>query len=236
MRLTLDHVILRAADPAATLAELAERIGAPVLVPVLQAGAFTSGIVRASVDIEVLAIGAEPPPGPLGYGLGFTADVSARHASTRCAGAASDLGATGATADGRSGRAVQVHGLLPDPFPAPTFEAQQAKERPPRSAAGALAGPRRWRGRHPQGGGLDGRRHRVPLRRRAWRAGGRRGPRRVAVEVGTAGHDWSQLPIGPARSLLDPDGPPASAGSHSRAAATRSRSATSSHIFRNSCR
>ena len=52
MRLTLDHVILRAADPAAALGELVERTGAPVLVPVHDAGAFTSGIVRASVDVE----------------------------------------------------------------------------------------------------------------------------------------------------------------------------------------
>jgi len=29
--LTLDHLILRAADPRATLAELADRLGAPIL-------------------------------------------------------------------------------------------------------------------------------------------------------------------------------------------------------------
>src|SRR5215207_7460884 len=81
VRLTLDHVILRAADPAATLAELAERLAAPVLVPAREAGPFTSGIVRASVDLEVLAIGAAPPLRPHGYGVGFTADTSLAEAS-----------------------------------------------------------------------------------------------------------------------------------------------------------
>ena len=47
MQLTLDHVILRAADPAAALAELAEKLAAPVLVPVTEAGPFRSGLIRA---------------------------------------------------------------------------------------------------------------------------------------------------------------------------------------------
>ena len=122
MQLTLDHVILRAADPAATLAELAERLAAPVLVPVHEAGAFTSGHrACGSVDIEVLAIGAAPPLRPQGYGLGFLADVPLAEASRplRALGFPTSV-ATGATANGRSWAAVQVHGLLPDPFPLPT--------------------------------------------------------------------------------------------------------------------
>jgi hypothetical protein len=67
VQLTLDHVILRAADPAAVLDELVARTGAPVLTPVHAVGALKSGIVRASVDIEVLAIGATPPPRVQGY-------------------------------------------------------------------------------------------------------------------------------------------------------------------------
>src|SRR5262249_31966176 len=47
VRLTLDHVILRAANPAAVVAELSERAGAPVLVAPHDTGAFVSGIVRA---------------------------------------------------------------------------------------------------------------------------------------------------------------------------------------------
>ena len=120
MQLTLDHVILRAADPAVVLAELVERTGAPVLVPARERGAFTSGILRASVDIEVLAIGATPPPHVVGYGLGFTVDVPLNQASKalRKAGFPTS-GRTGATANGRTWAAVQVHGLLPDPFPLP---------------------------------------------------------------------------------------------------------------------
>ena len=104
VQLTLDHVILRAADPAATLAELADRAGAPILAQVHEVGGLASGIVRAgAIDIEVLRIGAEPPPHPLGYGLGFTADVP-------LAEAVADLRERGfpclpparATADGRA--------------------------------------------------------------------------------------------------------------------------------------
>src|SRR4051794_12603868 len=73
--LTLDHIIIRAADPAATLAVLSERGGFPVLAEPTRIGGLTSAIVNAgAVDIEVLAIGDEPPDGPQGYGLGFVAD------------------------------------------------------------------------------------------------------------------------------------------------------------------
>ena len=133
MQLTLDHVILRAADPAATLAELAE--------PARRAGArrrstrrarSRRGIVRAgALDIEVLAIGAAPPLRPHGYGLGFTRRRAARRRRPRsCA----QLGfptsvATGATANGRSWAAVQVHGLLPGPVPAADLDEAARRHR-----------------------------------------------------------------------------------------------------------
>ena len=123
VQLTLDHVILRAADPAAALAELAEKLAAPVLVPVTEAGPFKSGLIRAgALDIEVLALGSTPPPRVQGYGLGFLADVPLAEASADAArrSASRPRCATGATANGRSWAAVQIHGLLPDPFPLPT--------------------------------------------------------------------------------------------------------------------
>jgi hypothetical protein len=211
VQLTLDHVILRAADPAAALEELARRTGAPVLVPAHEAGAFTSGILRASVDVEVLAIGADPPPEVVGYGLGFTADVPLEQASTqlRVAGYKTSPEVV-ATADGRTWAAVQVHGLLPDPFPVPTFrKAHSTKQRATEMLTLAIA--------------------RVPpvaraLTRRAgssmvvvteyrfdaarWRAGAGPAPTVTAVEVGTAGHDWSQLTLAPGPLVLDPEGPP----------------------------
>ena len=103
MQLTLDHVILRAADPGAVIDELVARTGAPVLVPVHDAGAFISGIVRASVDIEVLAIGATPPLQVQGYGLGFTVDVPLGQANKalRKAGFPTS-GTTKAKANGRT--------------------------------------------------------------------------------------------------------------------------------------
>ena len=211
MRLTLDHVILRAADAAAALEQLAAKTGAPVLVPAHEAGAFTSGILRASVDIEVLAIGAEPPPEVVGYGLGFTADVPLEQASTqlRVAGYKTSP-EVAATANGRTWAAVQVHGLLPDPFPAPTFrKPHSTKQRATEMLTLAIA--------------------RIPpvmraLTRRAgssmvvlteyrfdaahWRAAAGPGPTVTTVEVGTAGHDWSGVPIAPGPLVLDPEGPP----------------------------
>ena len=211
MQLTLDHVILRAADPAATLADLAERTGAPVLVPAVQAGAFTSGILRASVDIEVLAIGAEPPPDVVGYGLGFTADVPLEQASTllRQAGLKTSPEVV-ATADGRTWAAVQVHGLLPDPFPAPTFrKSHSTKQRATEMLTTALTRfPPLTRALTRRAGSsmvvLTEYRFDAAL----WRAAAGAGPKVTAVEVGTAGHDWSEVPVARGPLVLDPEGPP----------------------------
>jgi hypothetical protein len=212
MRLTLDHVILRASDPHAVVAELAEKAGAPVLVAPHDAGAFVSGIVHAGgVDLEVLAIGATPPHATQGYGLGFTADVPIREAmgELRRLGYATSV-PTGATVNGRTWSAIQIHGLLPDPFKAPVAKRPpRAMDRLTESLAGTLG--------------------RIPAIARAatrragssmvvvteyvfdadqWRGQAGEGPDVYSVEVGTGGHDWSRLPLEPGPLLLHPDGPP----------------------------
>src|SRR4051794_41942507 len=77
MRLRLDHLIIRSGEPQRTLAELAQRAGAPVLAEVEPlVGDVESGIARAGpLDLEVLKIGGIPPAHPLGYGVGLVADV-----------------------------------------------------------------------------------------------------------------------------------------------------------------
>lgn len=211
MQLTLDHVILRAADPAATLAELAERTGAPVLAPARQVGAFTSGIVRASVDIEVLAIDADPAPHVIGYGLGFTADVPLEEASSalRRSWLKTSSEAT-VTADGRTWATAHIHRLLPDPFPVPTFHKPYGpKQRVTELITAGLVRfpPLAKRLRSRAGGSM------VVLTEyrfdaRAWRAGVGDGPEVLRVVVGTGRHDWSTLPLAPGGPLeLDPEGP-----------------------------
>ena len=211
MRLTLDHVILRAADPAATLSDLAERLGAPVLVPVHPAGAFTSGIIRAGIDIEVLAIGAAPPLRPHGYGLGFTADVPLAEASAelRAAGYPTSV-ATGATANGRSWAAVQIHGLLPNPFPLPTSTRRPGiADRVTESAAGVLGKvPAIAKAASKNAGDSMVVVTEYRFDADAWRARVGEGPDVFSVEVGTGGHDWSKLPVEPGPLLLHNDGQP----------------------------
>ncbi len=212
MQLTLDHVILRAADPAATLAELAARTGAPVLAPVHEAGVFTSGILRASVDIEVLSIDADPPPHVIGYGLGFTADVPLEEASSalRRAWLKTSSEVT-ATADGRTWATVHIHRLLPDPFPVPTFHKPYGpKQRVTELITAGLVRfpPLAKRLKRRAGGSM------VVLTEyrfdaRAWRAAVGDGPEVLRVVVGTGGKDWSTLPLAPGSPLeLDPEGPP----------------------------
>jgi hypothetical protein len=199
--LTLDHLILRAADPAATLAELADRLGAPVLAPVAEVSGLASGIVRAgTLDLEVLRVGATPPAQVGGYGLGFTADVPLPDASSalRSAGYPTSV-ATKATADGRNWRALQVHGLLPDPFPAPATTRQPGLiDRATEAAAGVMT-------RIPVVAKAATRkpgRSMVVVTEYDFDAASRRaaaghGPDVLAVEIGTGGCDWSRLPLEP---------------------------------------
>jgi hypothetical protein len=206
VRLTLDHVILRAADPAAALEELVERTGAPVLVPVHAAGAFTSGIVRASVDIEVLAIGATPPPHVQGYGLGFTVDVPITQASKalRKAGFPTS-GTTKATANGRTWAAIQVHGLLPDPFPLPvTTKSPKPTDRLAERLAGWLTkipSVARMATRKPGTSMVVVTEYRFDAD--AWRAAAGDGLRVARVQVGVRSANWAKLPIEPGPLTLD---------------------------------
>jgi hypothetical protein len=211
VQLTLDRVILRAADPAAALEDIVARTGAPVLVPVHDEGPFRSGIVRAGVDIEVLAVGEEPPPRTVGYGLGFTADVTLEQASDalRRTGRFTSSAAE-TTVDGRTWAAFQVRGLLPDPFRAPFFRRERdAKERMTELITAALV-------RIPPVARASRRRAASSMvvvteyrfDPRPWRAAVGAGPTAVEVEVGTGGLDWSGLDIAPGPLRLDPEGPP----------------------------
>jgi hypothetical protein len=211
VELRLDHLIIRAADPAATLSELSRRAGAPVLVQPTPAGGFVSGLVNASVYIEVLAIGA-PPPRPLGYGLGFRADAPLVEASAGLRRLGFPTSApTGATANGRSWRAVQVRGLLPDPFSSPaSTKPPGLMDRLTESAAGlAMRVPALARAATRNAGGSMVVVTEYAFDADAWRAAAGQGPEVVAVEVGTGGHDWAKLPLAPGSPLrVQDDGPP----------------------------
>jgi len=212
VELRLDHLIIRAADPAGTVAELSRRAGAPVLVAPTGAGGFLSGIVRASVDVEVLRIGATPPPRPIGYGLGFTADVPLVEASAELRRLGFPTSApSGATANGRSWRAVQVRGLLPDPFPVPaSTKPPGLADRLTEVAAGlAMRIPPLARAATRQAGGSMAVITEYDFDAEAWRAAAGDGPDVLEVHVGTGGNDWTKLPLAPDTPLrLHADGPP----------------------------
>ena len=211
VQLTLDHVILRAADPGAVIDELVARTGAPVLAPVHDAGALQSGIVRASVDIEVLAIGATPPPQVQGYGLGFTVDVPLGQANKalRKAGFLTS-GTTKAKADGRTWAAVQVHGLLPDPFPLPvTKKAPKPNDR----VAEAMAG---WLTKIPSVARMATRKSGSSMvvvteyrfDADEWRAAAGPGLTVASIQVGTRSPNWAKLPLAPSPLALSEELPP----------------------------
>ncbi len=211
MQLTLDHVILRAADPAAALAELAERLAAPVLVPVSDAGPFKSGLLRAgALDIEVLALGATPPARLQGYGLGFLPDVPLREASAALRKLGYPTSApAGATANGRSWAAIQVKGLLPDPFRLP-FKTRTPGlgDRLAESVGGMLTKvPAIAKAATRNAGASMIAVTEYRFDQEAWRAAAGDGPDVYSVEVGTGGNDWSRLPVEPGPLLLHTDGP-----------------------------
>lgn len=212
MLLTLDHIILRTADPQATLKELSDRLGAPVSAEVEEVSGLASGIVRAGdLDLEVLRIGAEGPIQPVGYGLGFTADLPLAQvaAALRQRGLATSA-AVGATAGGRAWRAIQVHGLLPDPFPVAASTRDPGRmERLTESLAGVLTKvPAISKAATRKAGssmvvvteyGFDA---------AAWRAKAGHGPDVYSVEVGTGGHDWTRVELEPGPLQLQADGRP----------------------------
>lgn len=215
MTLTLDHVIVRAADPAAALAELADRGGLPVLAAVEEVGGLKSGIARAgSIDLEVLKIGREDPPAPHGYGLGFTSDGDLDDASRELRALGFPTSSpTRAVAGDRAWRAVQVHGLLPDPFPAPTSaNPPGVGDRLTAGAAGMLAKiPAVARAATRNAGGSMVVLTDYEFDAAAWRAKAGAGPGVLEVHVNTGGHltDWQRVPLADDMRLRLSDDEPA---------------------------
>ncbi|WP_028067740.1 VOC family protein [Solirubrobacter soli] len=210
MQLTLDHLILRAADPQATLAELADRLGAPVLAEVEEVAGLASGILRAgALDLEVLRVGGTPPAPVCGYGLGFTADAPLAEVSAdlRRRGYPTSVPAR-ATADGRTWRALQVQGLLPDPFPVPaTIRKPGLIDRVSGAAAGLLTRvPPLAKAATRNAGRTMAVVTEYEFDADAWRTAAGHGPEPLAIEVGTAGYDWSKLPLAPSPLELRANG------------------------------
>jgi hypothetical protein len=217
--LRLDHLIVRTADVDGAVTRLREA-GLPVLAaPEDVSAGMRSGIVRAGpVDLEVLAIGADAPPEPAGYGLGFVApgqplDEAARR--LRGAGLATSAALTGRAEEGerrRTWRVVQVAGLLPEPFPVPV------SLRPPgrlERVAGAALG---LLGRIPAVARAATRRAGRSMvvvtdygfDAAAWRGAVADGPAVTEVEIGVgdAIGAWKRLGrIAGPRLVLRPDGP-----------------------------
>ena len=215
MILTLDHVIIRAADPAAALAELADRGGLPVLEAVQEVAGLHSGVARAgSIDIEVLKIGKEDPPRPQGYGLGFSSDADLEETSRelRALGFPTSAPAR-AVADDRAWRAVQIHGLMPDPFPVPT------SAKPPGVGdriTGGLAGvlskvPAVAKVATRDAGGSMVVVTDYEFDAAAWRAGAGSGPDVLEIHVNTDAHltDWQRVPLAEDMLLRFSDDAPA---------------------------
>jgi hypothetical protein len=201
VRLRLDHLIIRTGEPQRTLAELARRAGAPVLAEVEELlGGIESGIARGGpVDVEVLKIGAIPPERPLGYGLGFVADVPLRQAvgELRALGFPVSPPAPGAAGD-RRWHAAQIHGLLPNPFPVPVSTRRPGiRDRVAGAAAGTL-------GRIPalaRAGVNEAGDSMVVLTEyafdaAAWRATAEGGPAVAGIELGGDRAAWQRLPLG----------------------------------------
>ena len=197
-------------------------------------GGIESGIARGGpVDLEVLKIGAIPPDRPLGYGLGFVADVPLMEAvgELRALGFPVSPPAPGVAGD-RRWRAAQIHGLLPNPFPVPVNTRRPGvRDRVAGAAAGTL-------GRIPvlaRAGVNEAGDSMVVLTEygfdvAAWRATAEGGPAVAGVELGAAGDRaaWERLPLGDEVPVtVRDDGPPGiTPRARSRArAASRSRSA-----------
>ena len=219
MRLRLDHLIIRSGEPEATLAELARRCRAPVLAEVeTLVGDVESGIARAgTVDLEVLKIGGTPPSRPQGYGVGLVADVPLMQAAgeLRRLGLPTSppaRGVAGEGADQRRWHAVQVHGLLPNPFPAPAHTRRPGvRDRMAGAAAGTLGRVAAIaRAAMAEAGDSMVVLTEYDFDVEAWRATVKGGPEVAAVELGTGGsrEAWERLPLEDGVALsFDDEGP-----------------------------
>jgi hypothetical protein len=205
MQLSLDHLIIRSPAPAETLAQIAAQAGTPLLADVERVSGVATGIVRAgSLDIEVVGVGDEPPQLPHGYGIGFVADGGLDQAVSqlRAMGfptSPAPVVSTGSGPQRRAWRATQVHGLLPDPFPAPTSTRRLGlRHRALERAAGVLARvPPVARAATRRAGSSMVVVTEYAFDVLAWRSSVESGPRVVAVHLGIAGHRraWEQLPL-----------------------------------------
>jgi hypothetical protein len=217
--LRLDHVMLRSPDPERELAALLDA-GFPLLEEVTAVGGLRSGIVRAgAIDLEVLAVGADPPAVPAGYGLGFTAteDLWTVAAQLRRQGLATSLpvgAAAGAGADRRRWSALFVAGLLPEPFKVPFSTTPPGRLA---RASALLAGQLARIGPVAAAASRNAGRSMVVVTEygfdaEGWRRRAGEGPATVRVDVAGAHPDaWRRLgPLaGPEVALIDAgDGPP----------------------------
>ena len=219
--LTLDHVIVRTADPAAALAELADRGGLPVLAAVEEVGGLHSGIARAgSIDVEVLQDRQGRPAGAAG--------LRARLHLRRRPGGGLARAARARLPDLRSGargrrrpRLARRAGPRPAARPVP-------RRRPARSrrawATGSPAAPRAcWPRSRPSRRPPPA----TPAARwwcvtdyefdaAAWRGGAGRGPEVLEVHVNTGGHltDWQRVPVAEDMLLRFSDDEPAGVTRH----------------------
>lgn len=218
MQFSLDHLIIRSATPEATLAALAARAGTPILAPVERVRGTASGIVRAGpIDIEVLHVGSEPPRAPHGYGVGLVAegafDEAVAHLRALGIGTSpAPRVSVGDRPNRRAWRAAQLHGLLPDPFPAPASTRRTGfADRLMEAAVGALGrvpAVMRAATRHAGGSMVVLTAYEFDVD--AWRSRVAAGPSVVAVDIGTGGRRaaWEQLRLGDGvRVRLHDDGP-----------------------------
>ena len=218
MHLSIDHLIIRSGTPEATLEELADRAGLPVLAGIESVAGIRSGIVRAGpLDIEVVGIGGDPPREPHGYGVGLVADVGLDEAIAHVRGmgfptSPAVLVRAGVGEEQRAWRAAQVRGLLPDPFPV------AASTRPPgrldrvtAAAAGAMAGiPAIARAVTRRAGHSMVVLTEYDFDVARWRASVDAGPAVAEVHLGTGGYrgPWERLRLnGSVRLHLDDEGP-----------------------------
>ena len=149
-----------------------------------------------------------------GYGLGFTSDGDLEEASRELRALGFPTSApVRAVAGDRAWRAVQVHGLLPDPFPTATSaKPPGVGDRITSGAAGVLAKiPAVAKAATRDAGGSMVVLTEYEFDAAAWRAGAGSGPEVLEVHVNTGGHltDWQRVPIAEDMLLRFSDDEPA---------------------------